>query len=149
MSDTATRQLIAALREGFDGPRGSGYFLDSDAGLLRTLGDLSAEEASRERGGNSIAAHAAHILFGLEVFAAFVSGDRAKRDWNESWRVSTVDDESWRKLQAELGRGFETMRDAIETHAAKSEEALGGSLASIAHLAYHLGAIRQKLTFSA
>jgi len=147
MSDTATRQVLAALREGFEGPGKVGYFLDSDAGLLRTLGNLSAEEASRERGGNSVAAHAGHILFGLDAFAAFIAGDHTQRDWNESWRLGTVDEDAWKRLQADLGRGYETLRTAIKTHAATSDEAMGGAVAGVAHLAYHLGAIRQKLTF--
>ena len=144
-----TRLLLSALREGFEGPSPKvTFFLDSgpDSGLRNTLAGLSAAEASRPIGGNSVAAHAHHILFSFDAFAAYISGDRASRDWNESWRVSEVDEASWAKLQDDLVRGYESLRQTIKTHADASDESLGGSVAALAHLAYHLGAIRQKLT---
>jgi hypothetical protein len=62
-------QLLAVLREGFEGPTEEvGYYLDTDAGLRRTLGALTATDASRPIGGNSVAAHAHHILFSLNAF---------------------------------------------------------------------------------
>jgi hypothetical protein len=142
-----TKQLLAVLAEGYEGPRHElTYFLDSgpDAGLRNTLAKLTPDEASREVGGNSVAAHAHHILFSFEAFRAFIEGDRTQRDWNESWRVSTVDDAQWAKLQEDLGREYKSLREAVR--AAESDEALRGSIAAVTHLAYHIGAIRQKLT---
>lgn len=141
-----TKQLLAVLAEGFEGPRHElTYFLDSgpDAGLRKTLAALSAEEASRDWGGNSVAAHAQHILFSFEAFGAYIRGDRTQRDWNQSWSVSTVDEESWKKLQDDLGREYSTLRESVR--GAEGDEALRGSLAAVTHLAYHIGAIRQKL----
>ena len=143
-----TRELLSVLAEGYEGPRQSlTYFLDSgrDAGLRPTLAKLSAAEASREWGGNSIAAHAHHVLFSFEAFGAFIRGDRASRDWDESWRVKTVDDAQWTRLQEDLGREYQAVREAIRAHAETGDEALRGALAAVAHLAYHIGAIRQKL----
>lgn len=142
------KQLLAVLREGFEGPGPKvTYFLDGgpDAGLRKTLAQLSAEEASRPWAGNSVAAHAKHILFSFEAFGAFIAGDHSQRDWSESWSVSSVDDASWTKLQSDLAEGYEDLRRKIETHAETSVEATGGSVAAVTHLAYHIGAIRQKI----
>ena len=141
-------QLNAVLREGWEGPEHKlSYFLDKgpDAGLRNTLAKLTAEEASREVGGNSVAAHAHHVLFSFEAFGAFISGDHSKRDWNESWRVSTVDEEAWQKLQSELAAGYDRLQATIEQHAGSSDAAAGGAVGVVAHLAYHIGAIRQKI----
>lgn len=145
MSEIVIHQLVAVLREGFEGPGKYGYFLDEGAGLRSTLAGLDAAAASRDIGGTSIAAHAHHVLFGLDAFAAFISGDRSKKDWNESWRVKTVDDDAWRKLQSDLDAGHARLRETIEQNAAASEAQLGGALGAVTHVAYHVGAIRQKL----
>jgi hypothetical protein len=146
MSDIAVAQLVGALREGFDGPNEDfGYFLDSDAGLRTTLAKLSANEASRAVGGNSVAAHAHHILFSLNAFAKVIAGDRSPNDWNESWTVKSVDDGAWTRLQQDLGSGYEKLRGAIETSA---PERFGTAVGAVTHLAYHVGAIRQKIAAS-
>jgi hypothetical protein len=117
-------------------------------GLLQFLPGLSAEEASRPWGGTSIAAHVYHLIFSLEASMASVSGDRTRRDWKESWRVSTVDPETWERMQEELRAGYETLRQAIEEHATESIESMGEAVAAVAHVAYHLGALRQKLALN-
>jgi hypothetical protein len=142
-----TKQLLSVLAEGYEGPRQSlSYFLDSgpDAGLRNTLAGLSAEEASRDWGGNSIAAQAHHVLFSFEAFGAFIRGDRTSRDWDESWRVKAVSAEEWKKLQEDLEREYETLRESVR--GVDGDEAIRGALAAVTHLAYHIGAIRQKLT---
>lgn len=143
-----TDQLLAVLREGWEGPAHKwSYFLDHgpDAGLRNTLAKLSASDASHAVGGNSIAAHAGHLLFSFDAFGAFITGNRTKRDWNESWRVSTVDDAAWAKLQSDLAARYEELLRTIETHAGTNDGATGGSVGAVAHLAYHIGAIKQKL----
>jgi hypothetical protein len=140
--------LLAVLREGFEGPGPKvTFFLDGgpDAGLRNTLAQLSAEEASRPSGGNSVASHARHLAFSFEAFGAYVAGDRTSRNWDESWNVTTVDDASWRKLQDEIAAGYADLRAKIKEHAGTAPEATGGSIAAITHLAYHIGAIRQKI----
>jgi hypothetical protein len=145
-----TEQLLAVLAEGYEGPTHSlTYFLDGgpDAGLRNTLAALTAEEASRTWGGNSVAAHAHHILFSFGAFGAYIGGDRTQRDWNESWSVSTVDDAAWSKLQSDLNTAYADLRTAVESNTSKG--ALRGALAAATHLAYHIGAIRQKLVAAA
>ncbi len=141
-------QLLAVLREALEGPpeRWS-YFTDNraDAGLFGTLAPLGAADASRPIAGTSVAAHVHHVAWALEATSAWIRGDRGKRNWKESWSVSTVDDAAWKRLLEELRHRYEEMRQTIQTHALDGEEAFGGAAGAIAHLAYHLGAIRQKI----
>ncbi len=73
------------------------------------------------------------------------AGERTPRNWRESWRVTTVDEAAWGRLREDLRRGYEDLSQAIDASGASSEEAIGGVIGAIAHTAYHLGAIRQKL----
>jgi hypothetical protein len=141
-------QLIAVLNEAFDG--GGTYFTDAgpDAGLVGTLAKLTAEEASREIGGNTIAGQAHHILFGLGASARWVRGDRGPNNWAESWTVRTVDDAAWSRLRENLRAAHDELRRAVEANATSGEEAFGGVAGAIAHAAYHLGAIRQKVALN-
>lgn len=149
--DVVIGQLVDVLREAFEGPpeRWS-YFTDTgaDGGLLGTLAKLTAPEASRLWGGTSIAAHVHHVTFGLAASSAWIRGDRSPRDWQESWRISAVDDAAWSRMLDELRSGYKDLRQAIESHALSSVEAMGGAIGAIAHVAYHLGAIRQKVAYS-
>jgi hypothetical protein len=144
MTELAIKYLVAALDEGFDGPVNNACYLDTGAGLNDALAALSAEEASQNWGGNSVAAHAHHVLFGLDAFAKAISG-AGSSDWNESWRVKEVDAASWTKLRADLDAGRARLRSAIEASANKGDAEMAGAVSAVAHVAYHVGAIRQKL----
>ena len=142
-------QLTAVLSEAFDGPPGnSSYFTDSrrNTGLFGTLGPLTAAQASTPFAGSTIVAHVHHLVFSLEASSAWIRGDRSSRDWGSSWRVTQVDDADWIKLREDLRRGYAELRTAFDEHAADSVDAVGGAVAVVAHVAYHLGAIRQKTT---
>jgi hypothetical protein len=144
----AIRQLLSVLREAAEGPLGSWtYFIDKrpDAGLLGALATVSAEQASRVRGDTSIAAHAHHIAFAMAASAAAIEGDQTPVDWKESWRVTSVDETACKELVARVGREYRRLREAVEARGASSGEAFGEAVGAIAHVAYHLGAIRQKI----
>jgi hypothetical protein len=145
--ESAVGQLVAVLREAFEGPSDPGwsYFADHDGGVFATLAPLSAADASRLVGGASIAAHAHHVSFGLEASAAWLAGDRTSRDWALSWTVTSVTEASWRELRDQLGARYAALRSAVERHAAVSAEAIGGVAGAVAHVAYHLGEMRQKV----
>lgn len=142
-------QLLAVLREAFDGPADPrwSYFTTNapGAGLLGTLEGVDAALASRPVGGTSVAAHVHHEVFALEATAAWIRGDRSRRDWSQSWRVQRVDATAWEALRQALRRAYEDLRGAVQTHGLDGEESAGGAVAGVAHAAYHLGAIRQKL----
>lgn len=141
-------KVLDVLREGYEGPSAEkSYYLDSgpDAGLRNTLARLTPEEASQPWGGNSVAAHAAHLLFSFDAFGAYAVGDTTPRDWDESWRVSEVGALEWKKLREDLDRRFADLEKKIEKRAATNEDAIGIALGAASHLAYHVGAIRQKI----
>ena len=143
-------QIQAILREAFEGPAAQwSYFTDNDpdAGLLGTLKELTAREASRMIGQGTIASHVHHICFALEASRAWIVGDRSPRDWAESWAVSTVDDTEWRELLTELAAGYRALSETVNDGALSSEEAFGAAVAAAAHAAYHLGALQQKILF--
>lgn len=147
-ASAAVGQLLSVLREAVEGPSGpSTYFIDNrpDAGLLGALGSIDAAGASRIWGDTTIAAHAHHIAFAMADSAAIIEGNRTPPDWKESWRVKTVDDADWKELAARVGREYQRLRRAIESRASWGGEAFGDAVGAIAHVAYHLGAIRQKV----
>jgi len=146
--DEAVRQLVAVLHEAVEGPPEQwSYFTDNrpDAGYDGTLSTVTADEASRMISGTSIAAHTHHAAWAMARSAAWIRGDRSRWDWADSWRVSTVDDEAWPDLRDRLQRNYEDLRQAIESNALASDESFGGAVGAVAHAAYHLGAIRQKV----
>jgi hypothetical protein len=144
----AVQQLVSVLREAVEGQSGSWtYFIDKrpDAGLLGALASISADEASAVWGDTSIAAHAHHIAFAMADSAAIIEGNHTPPDWKESWRVASVDDAGWKELVARVGDQYRRLRLAMETRASSSPEVFGEAVGAIAHVAYHLGAIRQKV----
>lgn len=146
-TDDVVRQLLGVLREALEGPSaGWSYFTDArpEAGLFGALATLSAAEASRSWAGTTIAAHAHHVAFGMADATRWIEGYRTLQDWAESWRIATVDEQAWGRLQERLQSEYATLRDAIASQGTSSEDALASALGAIAHLAYHLGAIQQK-----
>lgn len=145
-------QVLGVLSEAFEGPRENwSYFTDTgkDGGLFGTLERLDAQTASRILGRTSIAAHVNHVIFGLHASARWIEGDRTTRRWDESWSVSSVDTQSWTRTKAQLRTAYQDMRRAVELFAMESEEAMAGAVGALAHVAYHLGAIRQKASLAA
>ena len=119
-----------------------------DPGLLRSLERLSASAASAvpSSGGASIAAHVDHLRYGLSLMNRWSRGEAnpwATADWTASWRRTTVNDAEWATLRGELSREGRAWLQALRTPHDYSPMELTGAIASIAHLAYHLGAIRQ------
>jgi hypothetical protein len=146
------RALSNMLTEIFDGPpRQEAYLLNpGDPGLLRQLDVIDAAAASKRPmpGKTTIAAHADHVEFGLSLLNRWAAGEEnpwAGADWNASWQRTTVTDEQWRTLRSRLRHTAEQWRQVVITRASWDDLAAAGTLASAAHTAYHLGAIRQIL----
>lgn len=143
-----TMHLLNVLREGIDGASGpSPYFVDTrpGTGLSGTLTNMSASDASRLLGGTTIAAHVYHVAFGMRAAAAAIVGDDTQWDWAESWRVTSVDDAAWTELRKRLDREYDSLRRSIQLHALSGDDRFGEAIGAITHVAYHLGAIRQKM----
>jgi hypothetical protein len=144
---TSLALLFAELT---DGPSSEAVYMlnGGDAGLLRSLDGLSAAAASSTpaSGGASIAAHVDPLRFGLGLMNRWSEGEAdpwGSAAWTASWRRTTVNDEQWAALREELRGEARRWHTALETPREMSALELNGVIASVAHLAYHLGAIRQ------
>ena len=142
--------LMRILREAFDGPPGPWtYFTDTSAaaGVFGTIKKVSAAEASRAAGSgrSTIAGHVHHLCASLALTTHTIRGGPPARDRSTSWTLAVVDDAKWTDLQARLRHEYSALLVAVETRAAWDEDTLGDAIGAIAHTAYHLGAIRQRL----
>lgn len=141
--------LSTLLRELVDGSgTGACWILNpEDPGLLRSLDRLSAAAASATApgGGPSIAAHVDHLRYGVELLNRWSHGENpfGDADYSASWRRLTVSENAWADLRDRLRAEVHDWLAAIAEPRTLSDVELTGVLASIAHLAYHLGAIRQ------
>ena len=140
--------LATLLRELVDGPpKTGGYILNpGDEGLLRSLEKLSAADASaRTPTGSSIAAHVDHVRYGFSLMYRWSQGENpfGSADWRDSWRKTVVSEQEWRQRIAELRAEAARWLGIVSQPRNVNEVELSGMIGSIAHLAYHLGAIRQ------
>jgi hypothetical protein len=139
--------LFGELVEG--SPKAGGYMLNGgDEGLLKSLEKLPAPAASATtQTGSSIAAHVDHVRYGLSLLNRWGAGEKPdpfqSADWSASWRTTTVSEAEWRTLRDRLRDETARWAQILRTPREVGREDLNGLIGSIAHLAYHLGAIRQ------
>jgi len=139
--------LFAEITEGA-APSGEAFVLNpGDAGLLRSLEALTATDASRSlSGGATVAAHAQHVHFGLSLFNRWArEGGNPFADafWGDAWKTTSVDDVAWSEILSALKAETREWRDHLRSPREPNDIELRGLIASVAHTAYHLGAIRQ------
>ena len=148
-TDDVSQTLTTLFSELVNGTAREGAFIlnSGDAGLLRSLDKLSAQEASHSvQGGATIAAHAQHLRFGLSLMNRWAAegGDPfSDAKWDEAWKTSRVDDVEWAGIRLGLRAEVERWLGALGLPRQVTPVELNGMVGSIAHLAYHLGAIRQ------
>ena len=151
MYTTDTSHAVSRLfSELVDGTRGDGnaFILNSgDVGLQRSLDKLSPAEASASiNQGATIAAHAQHVRYGLSLMNLWAKdgGDPfANARWDEAWTVGAVDAPAWDEIRNGLREETRRWLEALQSPREVSGIELAGMIASVAHLAYHLGAVRQ------
>ena len=143
-----TASLTALMNELVNGTAPSGgYMLNrGDRGLIAALDKLTAKDASEViSGGSSIAAHVDHVRYYTSLMNRWAGGENPWKDadWKASWRKPSVTPEEWensrRALSDELNRWILVLGEPRNVTSTE----YSGMIASIAHLAYHLGAIRQ------
>jgi len=142
--------LETLFRELIDGPDASAAWVlnGTDVGLLRSLARLSASGASATpaAGGASIAAHVDHVRYGLSLLNRWSRGEPdpwSSADWTTSWTRTSVTEQEWVVLRDALESEARTWLDTLRSPREYSQLRLNDAIACIAHLAYHLGAIRQ------
>jgi hypothetical protein len=143
------RTLRDLLRELVDGPPGEFAFVlnPGDRGLIGSLAQLSAAEASaRPNGRSSVAAHTQHVRYGFELLSRWIGGDDnafAGADFARSWGTQAVGDAEWQTLRDGLEQETRNWGAALDAPREWDRLTLGAAIGSVAHLAYHIGAIRQ------
>lgn len=144
--------LQGLLREILEeAPSDYAFILNPGApGLLAILEPLEASRAGRVPPGfdASIAAHANHVLYSLDLIHKWAEGDPnpfATADWDRSWNVEGLDEEQWSGIKARLRERSAFWIDHLGKPREWDTISLTGATASLPHIAYHLGAIRQIL----
>jgi hypothetical protein len=151
-NETFQASLSKLLVEVFDGPPGKeAYILNpGDPGLLRQLDTVDATVASARPmpGKTTIASHVDHVRFGLSLLNRWAAGEAnpfAGADWEASWKKTSVTADEWQAMRDGLRQEAGAWQRAVAARDTWDDLAAAGSLSSLAHTAYHLGAIRQIL----
>jgi hypothetical protein len=139
--------LFSELVDGANTP-GAAFVLNSgDVGLLKSIDKLSATDASRSiHGGATIAAHVQHVRYGLSLMNQWAreGGDPfSDATWDAAWKVAGVNQAQWDEIRQGIANEAREWLEVFRTPRNASGVELTGMIGSIAHLAYHLGAIRQ------
>jgi len=148
--------ILTLLREAYVGPPEEGkgtWFTDGnpDSGLLGALEKVSAARASRKPEGkdsDTIAAHANHVRYALELANRAYRGENAyaNADWKGSWAVQKVTADEWTALKSALKEEYQKLEDVIKKGVPLDVPAvLTGTLSLVAHGAWHLGVLWQLL----
>lgn len=149
-----TPTLIDMYRETFEGAvKPNWCWIVSGPAEDSALGSLSAltvEQAYAEPspGRKSIAAHAAHLKFTLELTLKRLHGGNPPADWPSSFLVGVPSPAAWKQLQQDLRSAYDGVLAFFDQKRDQPISAwepiqVVGLAAMIGHNAYHLGAIRQ------
>ena len=140
-------RLFGELVDGANRPNGAFILNTGDRGLLQSLETLSAADASSSvHGGATIAAHAQHERYGLSLMNRWArdgGNPFADATWDAAWKISAVDAAQWDEIRNGLRDEAHRWLEVLETPREVADAELSGMIASIAHLAYHMGAMRQ------
>ncbi len=120
-------------------------FEDWFTGLLPTLEGVDARTASQRPGPDrsSIGAHVRHIAYAMTAANAWFAGEQPVLDWEAAWRQPSVTDTDWRALLETIAHERRVLETQINSRAELDAKFLTGAIKSLAHLGYHVGAIRQ------
>ena len=146
--------LIDQFRETFEGEVTPGMCWITDgtpqSAVFGAIGSLTAQQAlaSPVPGAKSVAAHVAHLHFALALTARRMRGENPPADWGKSFDIADPSPQGWDTLRRDLRRAYDAMLAILqETRDTPVQDIppinLVGLAATIAHNAYHLGAIRQ------
>ena len=139
--------LFSELVDGANKPGGAFILNSGDVGLLRSLDNLSADDASQSvHEGATIAAHVQHERYGLSLMNRWATqggNPFANAKWDEAWKTSRVTDREWSEIREGFRNEAHRWLNTLGVTRDVSAVELNGMIASIAHFAYHAGAIRQ------
>jgi hypothetical protein len=143
----ALTRLFSELVDGARDPSGAFILNTGDIGLLRSLDRISADDASGSvDDGATIAAHAQHLRYGLSLMNRWASeggNPFADATWDKAWATRDVDAPAWTEIRNGLRDEAHRWLEWLSSPREVTDVEITGMIASIAHLAYHVGAIRQ------
>jgi hypothetical protein len=67
----------------------------------------------------------------------------ANAKWDEAWKTSSVNDAQWQEIRSGLRGESERWLNVLKSPREVARVELAGMIGSLAHFAYHLGAVRQ------
>jgi hypothetical protein len=137
--------VALVLRETFEGPpigRLSSY-LDKNAGFFESIAGVSAEQASQQFYGTTIAAQTEHAKFFLDLICEYIDGHTERANWEASWLIETVNETEWAALRNSVKESYENTLRCLAAIDDWSEMRASFAMGIVAHTAYHLGSIRQ------
>ena len=137
---------MAVLTETMEGPQEYVAYLNRDSGFFPSLENLDHNTASRRLPGQTtVAAHSKHSCIHLEAIVSLIRGKPQRVDWPSTWQQSVVTQEEWQELIKNMKTAYQEITSIFDENIDWGEKGLAAAMAAIAHLAYHLGAIRQIL----
>jgi hypothetical protein len=141
-------QLVYVMEEIFTGHQNDAVVFDAeDVSLLAILHDLTPEEASRPAAGYCIAAHAYHVSFSIEAYKkALQTSDPSyiSDNWPQ-WEGLTVSEREWREIREQIEVQVADFLQILEKiDGSGNSRHLRFALGGLAHMAFHLGAMRVK-----
>ncbi len=150
MEHPLEKSIKKIIKEAFEGPPvpiKESWFTNTepDSGIFGSLEGISADEASVSIYGATLAAHTDHVRYHMWGTNELLEvGTFPKMDWGESWKITLVDESQWNHIQQELRHEYKRLLNSIES--IEWNDLLANEITgSLAHSAYHLGAIRQML----
>ena len=146
--------LIDQFRETFEGEVTPGMCWITDGtpqstvfGVIEALTPEQALAAPLP-GARSIAGHTAHLHFALALTARRLRGEDPPADWSKSFDLADASPRGWEALKRDLRSAYDGVLAILQESRGKQVREippinLVGLAATIAHNAYHLGAMRQ------
>src|SRR6266516_2318852 len=92
--------------------------------------------------GNTLPTLFGELVDGASQSEAYML-NRGDADWTGSWRKTRVSAVQWKQLRDELANEAHRWLDVLQKPRDVGQTDLNGVVASVAHFAYHVGAIRQ------
>lgn len=151
MPGATMMELVTRMfKEAFEGAPGPWtYFTDTSrgTGIFASVAGLSAAQASQVGGpsGSTIAAHVQHLIGSTRATALSLRGQHVSLDRGHGWGGKVVDEKAWTVLQDTLRSEYNALLVSVGMRTKWNEEMVGTAYGAVAHSAYHLGAIRQRL----
>ena len=148
-SDDVDAAIRAVFDEAFDGADGTSTSFVNDepcGGLTGTLTAFDWQSAfAPARSGRSVAGHVRHATVSLRSAADHLRGEGRPIDWGESWDVPAASEAAWAAVLEDLTDARADFDDALTCFREWDLPRIKVTLGQIAALAYHLGALRQRL----